>query len=410
MIGSLFTGISGMTANANAMTVIGDNIANVNTPGFKGSTATFSNILNQAAGQSGTTSYGTGVMMTGASPIWNAGSLENSTSVTDLAINGEGLFVVRDDSGMTYYTRAGSFTFDKDGQLVNSDGLALQAYEILDGGSLGTIGEVAIPEGMTAEPNETSEMRMGVNLDAGAETGTEYTSTITVFDSLGNAIPLTLTFTKQDAAVGSLWNVDADIPVLGGSSTATVSIASIAFDEDGMLSSPAANPTVTLGLDNGAAPSQTITWNLYNDAGLDNADISGYSSASTTSYLSQDGYAAGNLQAISIGQDGTITGQYSNGNILELYRIALADFPSYSGLNKIGGNLYAESIASGQVIVGTPGSGSLGSLSPYSLEMSNVDLAAEFVKLITTQRAFQANSRVITTSDEMLSELVNIKR
>jgi flagellar hook protein FlgE len=153
-----------------------------------------------------------------------------------------------------------------------------------------------------------------------------------------------------------------------------------------------------------------MNWDLYDATGSNNGDLTGYSSTSATTFQTQDGYYSGTLRNISVDEDGIITGAYSNGQLVPLFRLALADFPSYEGLRKMGENLYAESLSSGQALPGTPSSGGLGNIAPSALEMSNVDLASEFVKMITTQRAFQANARVITTSDEILAELINIKR
>ena len=154
----------------------------------------------------------------------------------------------------------------------------------------------------------------------------------------------------------------------------------------------------------------TINWDLFDAAGVTNGDLTQYAAASTTNFNTQDGYASGNLRGVSVDESGYVTGAYSNGLLTPLYQVVLADFPSYFGLSKMGKNLYAESRASGQAMPGVPLSGSLGSISPSAIEMSNVDLAQEFVKMITTQRAFQANSRVITTSDEVLQELISLKR
>ncbi len=161
---------------------------------------------------------------------------------------------------------------------------------------------------------------------------------------------------------------------------------------------------------NGAATPQTLTWDLFDAGGTSLGDVTGYSSPSSTTFQYQDGYASGVLRGISVDEAGVVTAAYSNGQLTPTYQIALADFPSYDGLSKLGKNLYAESLESGQPMPGVAGNGRLGSVSPGAIEMSNIDLAQEFVKMITTQRAFQANSRVITTSDEILNELINIKR
>lgn len=414
MIGSLYAGISGLNANATAMTVVGDNIANVNTTAFKSNRASFANILSQSLSGTGGNEIGRGVDFWGAKPIWSQGSLENTSSPTDLAINGRGFFVVNDNDGSAFYTRAGEFSFDRDGNLRNPDGLFVQGYEITgtaaDGSPiLGNMGDITVSMGNVSPPLATDTFNMQTNLDAGAALGDTHTSVISFYDSLGNTIPVTFNFLNTGSGQ---WDVSGSIPATAGSAVTINGGAAMTlnFDADGNLVAPAGDASVELTLTNGAASPQTATWDLYDDLGLNRGDLTGYASPSATSFQSQNGYSTGTLRGVSFNEEGIVTGSYSNGQLMSLYQVTLADFSSYDDLTKLGRNLYAESIDSGQAVPGTPGSGTLGSISPSSIEMSNVDLAQEFVKMITTQRAFQANSRVITTSDEILTELINIKR
>ena len=416
MIGSLFAGISGLRANSTAMTVIGDNIANVNTTAFKSNKSSFANILSQSLGGGGsaTDGIGRGVEFWAASPSWSQGSIETTSNSTDMAINGKGFFMVQDGSGSSFYTRAGEFSFDKEGYLVNPDGLYLQGYAVSsiapDGTvTLGSIENINVPGESTAPPQATTTSTLDINLDAGAASGDTYSSTQTVYDSLGNAIPLTLTFEKTAA---NQWTVNVSVPtgtVTDPTTDIGITNANLTFDGNGNLNS-GANPSITLtNLVNGAADI-SINWDLFDAAGATNGDLTQYAGASTYNFNIQDGYAAGNLRGVSVDESGYVFGAYSNGQLTPLYQVVLADFPSYFGLSKMGNNLYAESRASGQAMPGVPLNGALGSISSSAIEMSNVDLAQEFVKMITTQRAFQANSRVITTSDEILQELINLKR
>ena len=425
MIGSLYAGISGLNANSSAMSVIGDNIANVNTTAFKSNSASFVSVLSQSLTGSTGNTIGRGVQLGGVSESWSQGTLETTGNGTDLAINGKGFFMVNDPAGLTYYTRAGGFNFDLDGNLVNSDGLIVQGYEVdtvnTDGTfTLGNICDISVT-GASSPPKASSDLSTTLNLDAGA-TNTKpdtYSTTMTVYDSLGNDIPLTITFTKN--ATDLSWDVEASIPATAGTGAAITvdgaALASIEFNADGDLVTATVagpllktiDPTITLTLDNGATASQAINWDLF-ESDLTNDTITGYSSPSITSFQSQNGYAAGTLQGISVDEQGVVTGAFTNGELPPLFQLALADFPNYQGLDAIGDSLYSESRASGQATPGIPGNGKLGLVSPSSLEMSNVDLATEFVKMITTQRAFQASSRVITTSDEILQELINLKR
>jgi flagellar hook protein FlgE len=411
MFASLYAGISGLSANATAMTVIGDNIANVNTTAFKSNRSHFANILSTSlGGESATTGVGRGVEFWGVSAQWTQGSLENSTSATDLSINGKGFFMVQDSSGSNFYTRAGNFTFDKEGYLVNPDGHQLQGYQVDTNGNIGGIGDIYIPGERVSPPAATTEFNFDINLNAGAQAGDTYTTAQTVYDSLGNAVPVTLTFTRQ--ATAQTWTVTGAIPTSAGSGVTFGGNASmnIVFDATGAMTSPAANVATVLTLTNGADTPLSINWAFEDANGNSYGDVTGYASASGTTFQYQDGYPAGMLRGISVDETGVVTASYSNGEMTPLYQIALVDFPSYDGLTKLGKNLYAESLASGQALISTAGTGRLGSVAPNSLEMSNVDLAEEFVKMITTQRAFQANSKVITSSDELLQELINIKR
>jgi flagellar hook protein FlgE len=410
MIGSLYSGISGLKANTSAMSVIGDNIANVDTTGFKSSRVSFANIFSSTVSQT-SLQIGRGVTLNGVAPQWQAGSLENTNSATDLSINGAGLFMVDDpNSRISYYTRAGQFEWDKDGNLVTPDGFIAQGYAIdPTTGAMGGIGDITLPNG-TSVPNPTQNITFGMNLNSDAIVGDTFTSSITTFDSLGSEAVLDIDFTRTAAGWDWAVNVTHANPL-----AASISTGSIVFDANGNLdpaaSSPAnANPTIVLtGLDPATTP-MTINWNYLDATGASDGSVTGYSSESSKTAQSQDGYPSGSLQSVSVDEDGFFTGIYSNGSMIPFSQLALADFASYSGLAKQGGNLYAESLASGQALIGPPNSAGMGSIAPSTLEMSNVDLGTEFVEMITTQRAFQANSKVITTSDEILAELLNIKR
>lgn len=415
MIGSLFAGISGLNVNSKALTVIGDNIANVNTTAFKANRVSFANVLSQSLTGSGSNEIGRGVEFWGTTPMWSQGSVENTSNPTDMAINGAGFFVLRDNVNSSFYTRAGDFTFDRDGYLINPDGLFVQGYEVTavqpDGTlTLGNITDINVPGQSTSPPQVTSEFTIDVNLDAGAANLDTYLTTIIIYDSVGNTIPLALTFEKQTA---NDWDVSVSVPagtVTDPLTDINITNSNFTFDGTGVLNN-GADPVITLSNLLSGANDLSLTWNVFDDTTtVTNGDLSQYASPSITTFQTQNGYSSGVLRGVSIDDVGIVTGSYSNGQLMPLFQVVLADFPSYYGLNKMGQNLYAESRDSGQPLEGVPQSGRLGSISPSSIEMSNVDLAQEFVKMITTQRAFQANSRVITTSDEILNELINLKR
>jgi flagellar hook protein FlgE len=409
MISSLFAGISGLNANSSAMRTIGDNIANVNTTAFKGSSMSFANLLSASLEGTIDDGVGRGAAIWGVEPSWSQGALENTNDPLDLAMNGKGFFIVNDDDGASYYTRAGQFHFDEKGYLMNPDALRVQGYEVGPSGNLGAVTDIFIPGERMGPPTATTEFSFDINLNAEAAAGDTFTTSQRIYDSLGKAIALTLTFTNTTPGQ---WDVAGSVPSSAGGPVTINGATSIplTFDADGELISPTTDATLEITLTNGATSPQTVTWDIYDALGNNLGDMTGYSGPSITTFQYQNGYPSGVLRDISVGEDGMVTAHYSNGQLMPYYQIALADFPSYHGLTKMGSSLYTESLASGQPLVGTAGSGRLGDISPSSLEMSNVDLAQEFVKLITTQRAYQANSRVITASDEMLAELMNIKR
>jgi flagellar hook protein FlgE len=293
--------------------------------------------------------------------------------------------------------------------MVNPDGLHVMGYEIDSTGALGSLSQISIPGDRVSPPQATTEFAFDINLDAGAQPGDTFTASQTIYDSLGNPVELTLTFTN---VASGQWTAAGSVPAAVGGPVTINGAASIpvTFDANGDLTAPAADATVSIVLTNGATTPQNLTWDLYDALGANNQDLTGYANPSSVTFQYQDGYPAGVLRGISVDDDGTISASYSNGRLVPVYMLALADFPSYEGLDKMGGNLWAESLESGQPLQGIPGNGRLGNISPSTIEMSNVDLAQEFVNMITVQRAFQANSRVITTSDEILAELINIKR
>jgi flagellar hook protein FlgE len=429
MIGALYSGISGLKANTSAMSVIGDNIANVHTTGFKSSNVSFANVFSSSLGQS-SMQIGRGVTMSGISANWNSGTMETTSTVTDLAINGQGMFIVSDPTGAAqYYSRAGQFEFDNQGYLVNEDGYRVQGYSIDTSGNVGALGNIAMPAGMSV-PSATTEVTMGLNLDSSAADAATYDTTVTVYDSLGNPVDLTFNFERNDPPTGG-GDVEWEYYVTSSDTTLTISPATgtrniLAFTSTGALdpsncSPSSATPLATSATGDGTghtigisgldpADPISLVWRFADTTQATDGSVTSYSGNSAKNSQTQNGYPTGMLQGVSVDEDGIFTGLYSNGTMLNFAQVALADFASYSGLLKQGSNLFTSSLASGQAVILAPNQGGVGSIAPSSLEMSNVDLADEFVKLITTQRAFQANSKVITTSDEVLSDLINIKR
>ena len=413
MIGSLYSGISGLKVNTSAMAVIGDNIANVDTTGYKSTKVAFANIFSSTLNRTGL-EIGRGVSLSGVTASWDSGATESTTSNTDLAINGTGMFVVSEPAtNTTYYTRAGQFDWDKDGNLVTLDGLLVQGYSIDTNGTVGPLDDITMPVASGA-PRATDEIGFGLNLDSRAATTEPFETSITVYDSLGAEVYVDFTFTPDGAggyttAATAYHSTDPTTAL-----TCTVTNGALAFDTNGNLTGVTANPNISIAaIPGGATTPLAFDWIVAEDDGtgtyISNGSITRYAETSVKSAQSQTGYPAGSLQSVSVDENGYFTGFYSNGTMIPFAQVALADFASYAGLNKMGSNLYAESLASGQALISAPNTASLGGISSNTLERSNVDMASEFVELITTQRAYQANSKVITTSDEVLQELINIK-
>ena len=400
---SLYIGSSGLQAFNTQLTMASNNIANSETTAFKSSTTTFSDILNKSITRPWGETSGNGVRVQTVTETWTQGTPTERGVATDMAINGSGFFVVRNSSNEElYYTRDGSFSFDDDGNYVTSAGDAVQGYVINEDGNLGALTDISVSH-ENAAPRATTEMDTTINLNSDDESGDTFSATINVYDSLGNEIPLTITCTKSASA--NEWTYTASIPSEYGSISSGAS-GTLTFDSDGILEN-GTDPVFELDLTNGAAD-QEITWNIYEDDGSTNGDITQYSIDSNISDQDQDGYTAGEVTKIYIDDEGVLTATYSNGEQKALFQVALADFNNYDGLKKTDNNYYLATPSSGDAIYGVSGTGRLGDIIAGSLEGSNVDLATEMTTVITAQSAYQACAKIITTSDEMLQTLVKM--
>ncbi len=418
MEGSLWSGISGLNASAKQMDVIGNNIANVNTVGFKAGTIAFGDILSQsiAGGGLGTMQVGRGVEVNAIPTLFSQGSFESTQSPTDLAIDGEGFFMVKDSNGATYYTRAGMFNIGKDGYLRDENGYKVQGYQYQKGVNTDVIGDISL-SGLQSLPSATTQFSIGANLNADAAENDNFISAQTIYDSLGGAHTLKIEFTK--AADAGKWNYQAyldDAKLTDASASGTIT-----FDSDGSLKSVNGSDPADVSikfsgtLSNGATigdSSNNITWVIKGSAttSLTPEVMTGYASPSVNRSLVSDGWASGELQSLTVGSDGVINGFFTNGQSMPIGQIALAKFMNTLGLKKVGSCLFAATESSGNALVNKPAMGGLGKINSNSLEMSNTDIAKEFINMITAQKAYQANAKVITTTDQMLSELMNIKR
>ena len=553
---SLYSGISGLTVHSERMTVIGNNLANVNTTGFKGAMMQFEDLASaDFATVNGVGQVGRGVRVSTIYSDWGQGAFESSTEATDMAISGDGLFVVSPlGEDMKYYSRAGNFRFDSDGYLVDPHGYVLQGWEIERSTTtvttttsttteetrsariVGTPTNIRM-ENFQSEPKPTTNVSIVTNLDpTAADSSTSstnpyfamfnnwdgsaetplastlygYSTTLKVYDDIGTAHNLTVYFdqvTLSNAGGDTVWEYmvtcepSADRRMLSGANGLTTSIGEAQTSAAGVLmigtltfttgqlsgmsaytlkSNGGANikdlnnwdladfstsgfPVCTanfLGKSNASTAEATNATPIQIDFGISNMDLSsngggattigwggglgtvpttaamvgnnisntGYlanfkdpavsalatqsfdTGGSSTLYQSQNGYSAGILQNISVSREGVISGHYSNGQVLELYAVTLATFTNQHGLRREGGNLFTETLESGPALTGQAGSTGKGTIDGNALEMSNVDMATQFVSMITTQRGFQANTKVITTVDSLLGEVISMKR
>ena len=411
MLRSMFSAVSGLRAHQTKLDVTGNNIANVNTVGYKSAQTVFQDTLSQvvraggapAADRGGTNpaQVGLGVKLAATTTNWTQGATQTTGRSTDFMIEGDGFFVTRAGTE-NLYTRAGSFDFDGDGKLVTPNGGVLQGWMANAAGvvnSNGPVGDLSVPYGQIVSPKQSTTGALGGNLPAGAATGDTYQTAVTMYDNQGVEQKVFYNFTK--AAAADTWTLD----IKHANGTSLVAGATVAFNAAGALTTPARPGTIAPF----TPPAATFpSWT--GPVTVDVAALTQFGGASTVTATDQNGYALGSLQSFQLGNDGTITGVYSNGLRQPIGQLALASFGNPSGLEKAGSSTFRVGVNSGTAAVGLAGVGGRGVLNSGALEMSNVDLAEEFTGLIVAQRGFQANSRVITASDEILQDLVNLKR
>jgi flagellar hook protein FlgE len=402
---SLFSAVSGLNAYGNAMSVIGNNIANVGTTGFKSSRASFADLVSASlGGGSSAGQVGLGVFLNDVQTSFTQGSLSNTGNTLDLAIDGAGFFQLRDTTGTMIYSRAGQFEVNNLGEIVDLSGRSLQGYQASTTGViLGTVGNITLSTA-TVAPQATSTASVEANLDAASTvpaaafdatdpTTYNFSNGMTVYDTLGTQHQLRLYYVK---AAANTWNLHSQID--GGATTAQTDLA---FNSSGVLTGGGAQ-TFSLAIAGGAATPLTVA--------MDFSAVTQFGAASNLTNQIQDGFSSGSFQSLSIDSAGQVVAQFSNGQTRTLAQVVLSRFTNPNGLVRSGENGFAETIDSGAPLAGAPTNNGLGRLLSQTIEQSNVDLGKEFVDMIITQRAFQANSRAITTSDEMLQELVNLKR
>lgn len=425
ILSSLVTGVSGLTAQGEALGVVADNIANANTTGFKASRAEFQDIISKnLKGILGGNQIGRGVKIGAVNPIITQGNVDSTDKVTDLAISGDGYFKVRGSDGETF-TRDGSFHFDREGYLVTNDNQRVQGFQTDENGMLiNKTADIKFPRALIPA-HGTTEISLDLNLDSRVEptktfdpkdpyATSHYSTGVEMYDSQGNKHLVTMFFNKTADRQWTYRGLVDGKEVTGGEpgQLSQVCEGRLEFTVDGKLDRQELSSS-EFNFAGGALQNQQIKISFGDAIQEGGKGIDGtkqYGSKSDLISWKQDGAAAGTITGLSFNDEGVLTAVYSNGKTADLAQIALAKFENPEAMYKVGNNRLKESRDSGAPSLGAPGNAGRGKLFAKSLERSTVDLASEFVNLITNQRSFQANAKTITTTDELLNEVIQLKR
>lgn len=412
--------LSGLNANSNALNVVGNNIANANTIGFRSSTITFADVFANSYGArlNGAglpLQIGDGVQTASIQTNLSQGTLNESSSPLHAAVQGNGFFVVKNAEGNLNYTRAGDFTINNQGYLITPGGFQVQGYAAVNGtitpGS--SLTSLRIPIGQTLPPQTTTNATLRINLNSEAVLGSQFHATMNVYDSRGTARTMDMTFERLANGTFDMTATIAGAPaqLSANGNPASLTPVNFAFDSDGNLTSPTALSVIPDQTQLGGASLPSVDINLREtnpDGSPGDFNFTSYSRPSSFSATTQDGFPAGELSGSSIDPNGIILAIFTNGQSRPIGQYALATFNSSEGLSRLGGNLFAETLASNQATIGAPGSGGRGFIAGGYLEQSNVNITNEFVKLIEAQRGFQSNSRVITSLNQTFQDLLQI--
>jgi flagellar hook protein FlgE len=423
---SMYTSVTGLKSHGQALNVVADNIANASTNGFKSSRAEFQDVLSRSLkGAFGGDQIGRGTKLGAVNPADVQGNIDNTERVTDIAISGAGYFVVDGYDGRAY-TRNGEFRFDKEGYLITSDNYKVQGFEMDKNGEVtNKLGNMRLPDAI-AKAVPTKKVNIDLNLDSRVEKGkifdikrpydtSDFTSGVEVYDSQGSKHLVTLAFNKVEDGVWEYRGLVDGNEVVGGipGEMSQVVRGRLTFNGEGLLNTEEVLEK-NFNFSNGAKPNQDIAFDfgdaITTDAGTGLKGTKQYGAKSDLMSWSQDGSTSGKLTGLSIDDTGILSALYSNGETKDMYQIAVATFQSPEGLFKSGSNKMRESRESGSPAIGKPAEAGRGQVFAKSIERSTTDIAKEFVDMIQYQRNFQANAKGITTSDEMLTDVINIKR
>jgi flagellar hook protein FlgE len=418
MFTAFSTALSALAADTTAVDVVGNNLANLNTTGYKASVVSFRDLVTQSIGAGlGETQVGFGTDRPFTMRQFTQGAVQSTTGVLDAAIQGDGFFITRGNQNEQLFTRAGNFQVDGAGFLLALTGEHVQGWTENAAGQVDTnlpIGDIVVPVGTLKPPIPTKTFSVDMNLNAAAVNGAPegtFSTTMNAIDSLGNSHALTMTFTKSTTA--NQWDYSITIPGadVGAAGPQQIATGSLTFDSNGTLVDPPSNtPDVAVavtGLATGAAD-LNMTWQLYTSSGAPR--ITQYSQSSTPTANAQDGSPAASLTRVGLADGGKIVAQYSNGTQRIVGQVALASIRNPQSLIASGNNNFQASAKTALPAIGLPDSGGRGKVIGGALEYSTVDIAREFTNLIVYQRGYQVNSRVVTTADEMSQETVNLKR
>lgn len=415
MATALSNALSGLQANSQAINVVSGNLANMNTYGYKANDVSFEELVSQNSAASGNSNLTGGSVVPLSNQTFAQGSVTTTGGAYDAAIQGNGFFVVQNQQGQQAFTRAGNFTLDATGHLLTQSGDYVDGWNGVNGvvNTNSPLSNIVLPVAGLRAPTTTTEFSLNLNLNAGAAVGTTdatFSSPMQVVDSQGQTHVLTVTYTET--APGT-WGYNITIPSadLTGASGTTTSLGtgSLTFDPSGNLSSPPAGagaiPIPVTGLANGAA-NMNLTWNLYDANGV--PQITQYDQASANLASTQNGTQAGQLTSISIGNNGELTAKYSNGDNVAVAQLAVASILNPGSMQDLGSNTFGVTSATAVPAIGTPGSGSRGTVTGGALESSTVDIATEFTNLLVYERGYQANSKVVTTEDQVIQATLGL--
>jgi flagellar hook protein FlgE len=414
MFTSFSTALSALNATSTAIDVVGNNLANMNSTGFKTSDMSFSDLVTQSLGAGlGSTQVGFGTATPLTVTNFSQGAIQTTPDgLLNGAISGEGFFVVQDPTtGNTQYTRAGDFQTDASGQLITANGDYVQGWTANSTGQIDTnsaVSNIVVPVGTLQPPVATTKLSASLNLDSSATAGTNFSDTVSIYDSLGTSHQLTLNFTETTP---NNWSYTATLPAadLSDPTTTQVAAGNLVFKTDGTLDFTQTTNPVPFTLPafaDGATPGGTVTWNLANTSGA--GTITQFDQPSASSTSSQDGQAASQLVNVGLGNGGSILAQYSDGQQVTVGQVALASIANPDSLVAVGSNNYMLSSASAAPNIGVSGTGGRGTIQGASLEASNVDIATEFTNLIVYQRGYEANGKVVTTADTLSQDTINL--